>query len=53
MKKGDKVKIYSDPITRERLEGNATIVKVISKDRAIVRFDGEKEIYERMIAEAA
>jgi len=32
MKKGDKVTIYEDPITKERLEGEAILVKLIDED---------------------
>lgn len=49
MKKGERVKIFTDPITRQCLEGEATIIRVLPGGRAIVRFDGERETYERQV----
>jgi len=32
MKKGDIVKIYEDPITKTKVEGNAKLLKLINKN---------------------
>lgn len=53
--KNQRVLIYQDPYTKTKPEGWAKVVKIIEKDeaeyRALVRFDGEREQYERRIVE--
>lgn len=56
LKKGDRVVIYDDPITKKRPEGTAHLVLQRSDDRElqrwVVRFegDGPKIKHERVIA---
>ena len=55
MEVGDKVTIYQDPITKQKEEGKATLVKFLSKDDDFgtedweVGFDNEVETYTRTI----
>lgn len=59
MKEGDKVTIYEDPLTEERVEDEARIVKIIDPEydawdgrvliMADVRFVGESEEHRRLI----
>lgn len=58
MKKGDKVRIFEDPITRQKPEGMATLIKlefvsdsVPRAERWRVRFEGDEpnETYSRTI----
>lgn len=59
MKKGDKVMIYEDPITEQKPEGVATLIKELSRDTGYglscweVRFDGDdpSETFGRSIKE--
>jgi hypothetical protein len=44
MKKGDQVTVYIDPITREREEGEAIVVKPIMSDDNFAG-DGERYTY--------
>lgn len=55
---GDRVMIYEDPLTREVVEDEATLVQRVDKvspsqdrlcERWIVRFDDDEETYERSI----
>ena len=51
---GDKVKIYQDPITKKKLEGEATLVQFQSANDDgledwLVKFPGETETNQRMI----
>lgn len=52
--KGQKVNIYHDPITQQKLEGKATLVKFCHEDDTLehwdVRFKGEREVYQRWVA---
>jgi len=55
LKKGDKVKVYQRPITKEKLEGIATLVtKCFSNEMSNtevwnVRFENDKETVARTI----
>lgn len=59
MKKGDTARIFQDPITRERFEGEAKLAKFISwnvinlegdrQERWMVRFPKERHSVERGI----
>jgi hypothetical protein len=55
MTKGEKVSIYYDPFTEQKLEGEAVLLEKIEEDELFetwaVRFkgDGEKDISSRMI----
>ncbi|HEX9987063.1 MAG TPA: hypothetical protein VGE45_01090 [Chloroflexia bacterium] len=58
MKPGDKVNIYEDPLEREHLEGEATLVRKgedygvydgVIVERWTVRFPGDDDTYERLI----
>ncbi len=61
MKVGDKVKVYQRPLTRERLEGEAVVRRILFHGkqgngtiyRAVVNFpeDGPEQVVERTIAE--
>lgn len=56
MKKGDLVWIYEDPFTKERPEGEARLVRLISRHRFNqsywkVRFLRDKSVVDRMIIE--
>lgn len=52
---GDRVTIYEDPITCQRREGRATVIKTIRQDsipncmRCLVKFVGEDGEYEREV----
>ena len=53
MKPGDKIEIYEDPITQNRLEGIATLIKKVASqpnlETWVVRFRGERETFIRQI----
>lgn len=61
IEKGKQVIVYDDPITCQRLEGNATVTKVLSREdwsdvhgrpivRCNVRFKGDTSVYERDVS---
>lgn len=58
MKKGETYKIFEDPITREKLEGFATIIEFAAVEDVrdtlhfcAVRFEGESQTYQRKVDE--
>ncbi len=61
MKKGDRVKVYSDPLTREYIEGEATLVICVNENACHwdgeiyqvweVKFDGCPQLYSRKFSQ--
>ncbi len=54
LQKGDAVKIFHDPRTRSKAEGEAVLVELWQKypdgsEEWAVRFDGETDLYPRTI----